>query len=144
MLYKGEGANESVRIQCPYVSEDEVKSVVEFIQKNYKYELDDTISLPDENISDGIGGITLADDQDEDPMVAEAIKVVIESKKASTSYLQRRLSIGYSRAARIIDNLEDQGIVGPANGSKARDVYLSDENDAEEDNKPAEAGDILG
>jgi len=144
MLYKGEGANESVRIQCPYVSEDEVKSVVEFIQKNYKYELDDTISLPDENISDGTGGITLADDQDEDPMVAEAIKVVIESKKASTSYLQRRLSIGYSRAARIIDNLEDQGIVGPANGSKARDVYLSDENDAEEDNKPAEAGDILG
>ena len=144
MLYKGEGSNEPVRIQCPYVSEEEVKSVVEFIQENYKYELEDTISLPDENISDGTGGITLADDQDQDPMIAEAKKVVIESKKASTSYLQRRLSIGYSRAARIIDHLEEQGIIGPANGSKAREVHISSEDDEEENNSPDTTGDILG
>lgn len=140
MLYKGEGSNEAVRIQCPYVSEAEVKNVVDFIQKNYKFELDDTISLPDENISEGTGGITLSDDEDEDPMIAEAMAVVIESKKASTSYLQRRLSIGYSRAARIIDHLEDKGVIGPANGSKPRDVYPNDE----ENNDDSSEGDILG
>lgn len=123
MLYKGEGSNEPVRIQCPYVSEDEVKNVVEFIQKNYKFELNDEISLPDENLQEGAGGISMGDDSDDDPMIEEARAVVVASQKASTSYLQRRLSIGYSRAARIIDLLEERGIIGPANGSKPRDVY---------------------
>ncbi len=123
MLYKGEGSNEPVRIQCPYVSEEEVKNVVEYIQKNYKFELEDTISLPDEHLSDGDGGITMSDEKDDDPMVEEARQIVIASKKASTSYLQRRLSIGYSRAARIIDLLEERGVIGPANGSKPREVY---------------------
>lgn len=140
MLYKGEGSNEPTRIQCPFVSEDEVKKVVSYIQKNYTFELDDTISLPDEGLEDGAGGISLGDDSDEDPMIEEAMRVVRESKKASTSYLQRRLSIGYSRAARIIDLLEDRGVIGPANGSKPREVYLSD--DAEEDNNSQ--NDILG
>ncbi|MCA9352818.1 DNA translocase FtsK, partial [Patescibacteria group bacterium] len=126
MLYKGEGSNEPVRVQSPYVSEEEVKRVVAYIQKHYKFELDDTISLPDEHLQEGAGGITLADGEDEDPLVEEARMVVLESKKASTSYLQRRLSIGYSRAARIIDILEEQGIVGPANGSKPREVYASE------------------
>lgn len=131
MLYKGEGSNEAIRVQCPYVSEDEVKRVVNYIQKNYEYELEDTISLPDEHLTDGTGGITLADGEDEDPMVEEAIAVVKESGKASTSYLQRRLSIGYSRAARIIDILEDRGIVGPANGSKPRDIIGATDDDDE-------------
>jgi S-DNA-T family DNA segregation ATPase FtsK/SpoIIIE len=136
MLYKGEGSNEPVRIQCPFVSEEEVKSVVAYIQKNYKFELEDTISLPDDNINDGTGGITMGDDSDEDPMVEDARAVILESKKASTSYLQRRLSIGYSRAARIIDTLEDQGLVGPANGSKPREVYgATDESDEGTPNK---------
>jgi S-DNA-T family DNA segregation ATPase FtsK/SpoIIIE len=136
MLYRGEGSNEPVRIQCPFVSEEEVKSVVAYIQKNYKFELEDTISLPDDNINDGTGGITMGDDSDEDPMVEDARAVILESKKASTSYLQRRLSIGYSRAARIIDTLEDQGLVGPANGSKPREVYgATDESDEGTPNK---------
>ncbi|MCI5050894.1 MAG: DNA translocase FtsK [Candidatus Pacebacteria bacterium] len=143
MLYKGEGSNEPVRIQCPFVSESEVKSVVSFIQKNYKHELDDTIALPDEQLSDGVGGVSLADDEDEDPMVAEAKRVVIESKKASTSYLQRRLSIGYSRAARIIDHLEEQGIIGPQNGSKPREVYLQAENEEGSEPEDEEEEDIL-
>ena len=128
MLYKGEGSNEPIRVQSPYVSEEEVKKVVAYIQKNYKFELDDTISLPDENLNEGGGGISLADGEDEDPLLEDARQVVIESNKASTSYLQRRLSIGYSRAARIIDILEEQGVVGPANGSKPREVYV--DNDA--------------
>lgn len=123
MLYKGEGSNEPVRIQCPYVSEEEVKSVVDYITKNYKFEIEDTLSLGDENLNEGPGGVSLSDDEDEDPMIEEARAVVVSSQKASTSYLQRRLSIGYSRAARIIDLLEDRGIIGPANGSKPREVY---------------------
>lgn len=130
MLYKGEGSNEPVRIQCPFVSEDEVKEVVSYIQKNYKFELEDTITLPDENIAEGAGGISMGDD-DEDPMIEEARAVVMESKKASTSYLQRRLSIGYSRAARIIDILEDRGIIGPANGSKPREVFETQDESAD-------------
>lgn len=123
MLYKGEGSNEPVRVQCPYVSEAEVKSVVSYIQKHFKFELDDEIIIPDEKLSEGPGGVESADEKADDPMYEEAKAVVIASKKASTSYLQRRLSIGYSRAARIIDLLEDRGIIGPANGSKPREVY---------------------
>ncbi len=134
MLYRGEGANESVRVQCPYVSESEVKAVVSYIQKNYKFELDDEIMIPDENINDGTGGFETDDGNNTDPMYEEAKQIVIASKKASTSYLQRRLSIGYSRAARIMDQLEDNGVIGPANGSKAREVYeqASDEVDEPE------------
>lgn len=122
MLYKGEGSNEPVRIQCPFVSEEEVKNVVKFIKKHYQFELEDEINLPDEQLEGG-GGFSLGDDgDDEDPMYEEAKAIVISSQKASTSYLQRRLSIGYSRAARIIDMLEERGVVGPANGSKPREV----------------------
>ncbi len=123
MLYKGEGSNEPVRIQCPFVSEAEIKSVISHIQKNFKFELDDEIIIPDENLQDGAGGFDTSEENADDPMYEEARAVVIASKKASTSYLQRRLSIGYSRAARIIDILEERGVIGPANGSKPREVY---------------------
>ncbi len=123
MLYRGEGANETIRVQCPYVSEQEVKSVVNYIQKNYKFELEDEITIPDEKLLEGSGGISMGENNDTDPLYDEAKQIVISAEKASTSYLQRRLSIGYSRAARIMDILEDDGIIGPANGSKPREVY---------------------
>jgi S-DNA-T family DNA segregation ATPase FtsK/SpoIIIE len=122
MLYKGPEYNEPIRVQCPFVSEEEVKSVVDFINKNYQYELSDEINLPDETL-EGAGGVSLDDDEDEDPLYEDARMTVIQSKKASTSFLQRKLSIGYSRAARIMDVLEDRGIIGPPNGSKPREVY---------------------
>jgi S-DNA-T family DNA segregation ATPase FtsK/SpoIIIE len=122
MLYKGPEFNEPVRVQCPFVSEEEVKEVVDFIRNNYRFELEDEISLPDENL-DGGGGVSLSDDEDEDPLYEDARITVIENKKASTSFLQRKLSIGYSRAARIMDMLEDKGVIGPQNGSKAREVF---------------------
>jgi len=80
------------------------------------------VNLPDDNL-DGTGGVSLNDDEDEDPLFEDARAVVIESKKVSTSLLQRKLGIGYSRAARIIDMLEDRGVIGTQNGSKAREVY---------------------
>jgi len=133
MLYKGEGHNEAIRAQCPYVSEEEVKRVVDYIKKNYRFELEDEIIIPDENMDSGPGGFSNSDDSDEDPLYEDAKQTVIASKKASTSYLQRKLSIGYSRAARIIDALEDNGIIGPANGSKPRDVIIAPETEPKED-----------
>lgn len=125
MLFKGPKNNEPIRIQCPYVSEEEVKDVVEFIKKNYQFELEDEINLPDDH-NDGAGGVSFGDDSDgDDPLYEEARVTVIQSKKASTSFLQRKLGIGYSRAARIMDILEDRGVIGPQNGSKPRDILES-------------------
>lgn len=133
MLYRGEGSNEPVRVQCPYVSEEEVKAVVSFIEKHTRFDLDDTLIIPDENLgTDGTGGVELADGEHDDPMLDEARAIVIASQKASTSYLQRRLSIGYSRAARIIDLLEERGVIGSANGSKPREVYEQADDHVEE------------
>jgi len=122
MLFKGPKNNEPIRIQCPYVSEEEVKDVVDFIRKNYQYELDDEINLPDDS-GDSVGGVSFGDDSDgDDPLYEEARITVIQSKKASTSFLQRKLGIGYSRAARIMDILEDRGVIGPQNGAKPREI----------------------
>ncbi len=134
MLYKGEGHNEAIRVQCPFVSEAEVKSVVKYIQKHYAFALEDEIEIQDEQLLEGGGGVEMADGEDTDPLYEDAKQIVIAAKKASTSYLQRRLSIGYSRAARIMDMLEDGGVIGPANGSKPREVYEQAETvtDAEE------------
>ena len=133
MLYKGEGHNEAIRVQCPYISEDEVKAVVKFIQKNYKFELTDEIDIPDENLNEGSGDVEKKNSTDTDPLYEDAKQIVIAARKASTSYLQRRLSIGYSRAARIIDILEDNGVIGSANGSKPREVYEQVASDGDND-----------
>lgn len=111
------------RIQAPYISEQEVKKVVEFIAK--------------ENDSEALSEITLGggdnprandplfasdDDSDDDELYPDAKRTVMEAGKASTSYLQRKLGIGYARAARLMDILEEKGVIGPADGSKPRDV----------------------
>lgn len=127
MLFSsGEKAPE--RLQCPFVTEKEVKDVVKFIKNNCDI-LPDEINLnSNENLS-GIGsnsifGQSLEDSQngDDDDLYEEARQIVVESRKASTSFLQRKLKIGYSRAARIIDILEERGVISGQNGSKAREV----------------------
>ena len=122
MLYKGEGSNDPIRIQCPYVSEEEVKAVVSYIQKHTRFALDDEIVIPDEEVEGG-NGFETSEEGGDDPLYEEARAIVVSAQKASTSYLQRRLSIGYSRAARIMDLLEERGVIGPARGSKPREVY---------------------
>lgn len=122
MLYKGESSNDPIRIQCPFVSEEEVKAVVSYIQKHTRFALEDEIIIPDEEV-DGGGGFETAEEGGDDPLYEEARAIVVSAQKASTSYLQRRLSIGYSRAARIMDLLEERGVIGPSQGSKAREVY---------------------
>lgn len=121
MLYSG-GEGQPQRLQSAYISEDEVKKVVKYLTDAYQDELPDTIDLTGvvstgNNIFEsGMGG-----DGDDD-LYEEAKRTVIETGKASTSFLQRKLSVGYARAARLIDLLEERGIVGPGNGAKPREV----------------------
>lgn len=127
MLYSSGDMNQPERIQCAFISEEEVKKVAEYLKKQYKDELPDDINLTDSSISRestifDSGDFGGADGQDE--LFEEAREIVIKSKKASTSYLQRRLKIGYSRAARLIDELEEAGVVGSANGSKPREILI--------------------
>lgn len=122
MLWSSGEMAQPLRVQCAFISEDEVKAITSYLRKQYKDELPDDINLGEAAASSG-GGIfsdNLEDDRDE--LFSEAKNIVIQDKKASTSYIQRRLKIGYSRAARILDELENAGIVGPANGSKPREI----------------------
>lgn len=126
MLYSSGDMNQPERIQCAFISEDEVKKVAEYLKNAYKDELPDDINLADSSISreSTIFDSGNMSDGDQDSMFEEAREIVVKSGKASTSYLQRRLKIGYSRAARLIDELEEAGVVGPANGSKPREILI--------------------
>ncbi|MGI9118009.1 MAG: DNA translocase FtsK [Minisyncoccia bacterium] len=124
MLYSG-GEGQPSRLQSAYISEQEVKKVVNYLKDAYKEELLDTIELSgtptmDKTIFDS----TLDGDKnsEDDDLYEQARQIVVETRKASTSFLQRKLGIGYARAARLIDILEERGIVGPGNGAKPRDV----------------------
>lgn len=135
MLYlSGEMAKPS-RIQSAFITETEVKKVVGFLSKQYENEIPEEIDINTQNTSNSIFEGSIGDEEDEDGMYEEAKQIVLEAGKASTSYLQRKLRIGYSRAARLIDMLEERGIVGPADGSKPREVLNQEmpENDFEEE-----------
>ncbi|MDR3570826.1 MAG: DNA translocase FtsK [Candidatus Pacebacteria bacterium] len=125
MLFLSGEMSKPRRIQAPYISENEVKKVVAFIAKNAEGTLPSEIDFSDSGkIGGGLETVfsSMADEEEEDELYAEAKKTVIEAGKASTSYLQRKLGIGYARAAKLIDMLEERGVVGPADGAKPRDV----------------------
>ncbi len=128
MLYLGGEMSKPQRLQSAYISEGEVKRVVKYLADTYKDEVMGEINLavPEvgkDSIFQADFDSDSADVGDEDELLGQARDIVIESGKASTSWLQRKLGIGYSRAAKLIDLLEAKGVVGPANGSKAREVY---------------------
>jgi S-DNA-T family DNA segregation ATPase FtsK/SpoIIIE len=114
---------EPVRVQCAFIDTPEIEELTDFIgsQKGYP----DAMHLP-EFIDDSELGIQEIDLKKRDSMFDEAAKLVVQHQQGSTSLIQRKLSIGYNRAGRIIDQLEAAGIVGPFEGSKARDVLVSD------------------
>ncbi len=126
MLYSSGDMAQPNRIQGAFISENEVKSVTDYLKNRYKDELPDDLNLAEGSISadKSIFSSSLEDDSDKDEMFEEAKRLVIEEKKASTSYIQRRLKIGYSRAARILDELEEAGVVGPGNGAKPREILM--------------------
>ena len=113
------------RVQGAYISEKEAKRVVEWVSRENKetareeMEGNDLAHSVEDALERGV------EDSDEDPLYEEAKRVVIESGRASASLLQRRLKLGYARAARLIDVLEERGVVGPADGAKPREVYAS-------------------
>jgi DNA segregation ATPase FtsK/SpoIIIE, S-DNA-T family len=115
--------NEPVRVQCAFIDTPEIEELTDFIgsQKGYA----DAMHLP-EYVDDSDSGVAEVDLKKRDPMFDDAAKLVVQHQQGSTSLIQRKLSIGYNRAGRIIDQLEAAGVVGPFEGSKARDVLVSD------------------
>lgn len=128
MLFSPVGSNKPNRIQGCFVSDEEVEKVVEFIKGDHTVSYDDNIMVEIERqaaVEKKQKTGLEEDGPDEDPMLKEAIKVVVENGMASTSLLQRKLKLGYARAARIIDEMEQRGIVGPYEGSKPRKVLIT-------------------
>lgn len=120
MLYMPTGQNSPTRVQGVYVSDDEVRRIAEFCSQQAVPMYDDAFVMLDQ--VEGNDG--LLNSMSDDPLFQEVQEFVIEAQKASTSLLQRRFGIGYNRAARMIDELEQKGVIGPAQGSKPRDVYM--------------------
>ncbi|MEK7613438.1 MAG: DNA translocase FtsK 4TM domain-containing protein [Patescibacteria group bacterium] len=123
MLYLSGDMAKPHRIQTAYISEQEVKKVVDFIKKNNESNLDEiTISNNTQESPNALFSASLEEDDVDDELYLEAKRTVEEMGKASTSYLQRKLRIGYARAARLMDILEERGVIGPADGAKPREV----------------------
>ncbi len=128
MLFSPVGSSKPKRIQGCFVSDAEVEKVVEFVKKSGSTDYSDDIMVEierqaavEKHKSTGLP----EDAPDADPMLEEAIKVVVENGQASTSLLQRKLKLGYARAARIVDEMEERGVVGPYEGSKPRKVLIT-------------------
>lgn len=121
------------RIQGCFVSDDEINGIVEFVKSqsepDYHEEILSAVAPASMSMAGG-GGIVrtgVAEPQDDDPLIWEAAHIVVDSQLGSTSGLQRRLKVGYARAGRIMDMLEEKGVVGPPDGSKPREVLLDEE-----------------
>lgn len=123
MLYASGEMSQPERLQSAFISEDEVKRVVEYLKNAYMDEIPDQIILSG-NIEKGssLFSDSMESDDGADDLYEEARDIVIRDQKASTSYLQRKLGIGYARSAKLIDMLEDHNIIGPGNGAKPREV----------------------
>lgn len=133
MLYLSSEMPKPVRLQSAFISENEVKSVVKFLKDHYDGTLGDELNLStSDNKNSQFGAIpddvfTGGDDGDDDDKYEEAKDLVVHTGKASTSYLQRKLGVGYARAARLMDILEDRGVVGPGDGAKQREVLIKND-----------------
>ncbi len=133
MLYLPQGENTPIRIQGTFISEEETKSIVDFVCKQQKAHYDETLVMTDEEIRADSDIPMGTRDATEEPLYNEIVDFVVQSGKASTSLIQRRFRLGYNRAARCIDLLEERGVVGPQNGSKPREVLIKyDESDQSE------------
>ena len=119
MLVKLNGANDTQRVQCPFVSEEEVSALTDHLRAQGSPEYNEAILLcPDEEGAD--------EEADEviDPRFDEAVRIVAETQRCSTSWLQRKMTVGYNRAAKIVEMMEKRGMVGPPNGAKDREILV--------------------
>lgn len=133
MLYAPLGEGKPTRVQGCFISNEEIEAVITRIKETstaeYSEEILEHIEQQAEQVGNNKGGSGGTNDpgDDEDELIEEAIEVIMDCRQASTSMLQRRLKLGYSRAARIIDQIEDRGIIGPSEGSKPRQILISRE-----------------
>lgn len=123
MLFLPQGINTPIRIQGTFISEEETKAIVDFVCSQQKANYDKSLEqMPEE--AHAITGTEGTSDAFDEPLYDQIVDFVVEQGKASTSLIQRRFRLGYNRAARCIDLLEERGIVGPQNGSKPREVLV--------------------
>jgi len=144
LLFVSAQMSKPKRIQSAYVSSDEINRVVKFIEKNNKVERFREEDSLRENIeaefkqAERVSGSVIDGTEPLDPLYEEAKELVIEAGKASASFLQRKLRIGYARAARILDRLEERGVIGPAKGAKPREILMSLEEALEQEEEEGE------
>lgn len=127
MLFSPAGSSKPTRVQGCYVTDKEIEKVIKYVKSSQQSDYDNNIAKEIEKNS-ARENLKTSDDRSEvkvDPVMKEAIKCVVEAGQASTSFLQRRLRVGYARAGRLIDEMEQMGIVGPHEGSKPRQVLIN-------------------
>lgn len=136
MLFLPIGVNVPTRIQGSFINDDEIKRIIDFTVEQQKAQYDDSLmnldAVDTSSSSSGLADAEGTTDAD-DPLYNEIVKFVIETQKASASLFQRKFKLGYNRAARIVDLLEERGIIGPQNGSKPREVLVSLNDGGEEE-----------
>lgn len=133
MLYLPMGENTPVRIQGAFIEDDEVKNVVDYCKKNGKVKYNESMMDLDGNSSEASGLSGRVNTDEDDPLYNEIVEFAIKTGKISASLIQRKYRLGYNRAARIIDVLEERGIIGGQNGSKPREVLVKLEKKDEEE-----------
>ena len=119
--------NEPVRVQCAFVDTPEVENINNFIARQQGYLTPFELPEPDTDTGSGADGAPDVDMQHLDPLFEEAARLIVLNQSGSTSLIQRKFSIGYNRAGRLMDQLEKAGVVGAAMGSKPREVMIQDE-----------------
>ncbi len=135
MLYLTNEIGKPVRVQGVYIDTEEVKRVTNKVKltREPEYITEEIVEQPHDDVQvPGYQPVEATGNETDDELVEKAVQVVRETRKASASLLQRRLSLGYARAARILDMMEERGYVGPANGAKPREIFLSDDNGSAE------------
>lgn len=130
MLYMSGEMSQPRRIQSAFISEQEVKKVVKYLTNAYQDELPSDIDIAGATSKNNLFEATIESmesSENEDDLYEDARTIVIEAGKASTSYIQRKLRIGYARAARLMDILEERGVIGPSDGARPREVLIKNE-----------------
>lgn len=123
MLFSSSDMSKPMRIQGAYISEEEMKRIVDYLRGDEEPEYDESITG---TVATGHGsGLSGGPSDDRDELFEEAKKFIVQAGKASASLLQRRLKVGYARAARLLDELEEAGVVGPADGAKPREILMT-------------------
>jgi S-DNA-T family DNA segregation ATPase FtsK/SpoIIIE len=134
MLFKPMGQNNPTRIQGNFISDEEIENVIAYVSKQQSSQYNESMTVAQGSVSGGgASGGAGGGGEDDDPLYNEIVDYCIQTGKVSASLLQRKFRLGYNRAARIVDILEERGIIGPQNGSKPREVLVKMKHDDEEE-----------